>query len=256
LINAARTYLGSVKGPMKGRDGNIHRGLPLEGLPAMISHLGSLIAVVNGMLIAKRFKGQTGVVGAASIGDGGTSTGSFHEALNQAAVEKLPLVLAVANNQYAYSTDTEHQYACDDLADRSRGYGVRGYSIDGTDPMECPETFSEAVERARTGEGPQMVVGKLLRLAGHGEHDDASYVTKALKEGHHGRDCMDVAKSQLVEKSWMSAKEIGEMEERIQTDVEGIVSKAQGEPSPNPLKDDWRPLASTHLIEGHNIWRD
>ena len=107
LINAARTYLGSVHGSMRGRDGNIHRGLPSQGLPAMISHLGSLISVVNGMLIAKRFKGETSVVGSAVIGEGGTSTGAFHEAVNQAAVENLPLVIAVANNQYAYSTPAE-----------------------------------------------------------------------------------------------------------------------------------------------------
>ena len=205
LIDSARTYLGSVKGPMKGRDGNIHRGLPAKGMPAMISHLGSLVSVVNGMLIAKRFKGETDVVGGATIGDGGTSTGAFHEAINQAAIEKLPLVIAVANNHFAYSTSVDRQFACDDLADRAIGYGITGYSIDGTDPMECLETFGEAIDKARSGEGPQMVVGKLLRLAGHGEHDDASYVPESIKEGHHGRDCIEVAKEQILERKWMTA---------------------------------------------------
>ncbi|MEO0415416.1 MAG: thiamine pyrophosphate-dependent enzyme, partial [Verrucomicrobiota bacterium] len=173
VIDSARTYLGSVEGPMRGRDGNIHRGRPTDGMPAMISHLGSLVSVVNGMLIAKRFQGKSGFVGGATIGDGGTSTGAFHEAINQAAVEKLPLVVSVANNQIAYSTSTSRQFACDDLADRAEGYGVRGYSIDGTDPEACVDTFGEAIARARGGEGPQLVVGKLLRLTGHGEHDDA-----------------------------------------------------------------------------------
>src|SRR5207244_4464628 len=104
ILDAVRTYLGSSLGPMRGRDGNVHRGRPREGLLPMISHLGAMISVVNGMLLARRFKGISGSVGATSIGDGGTSTGAFHEALNQAAVEKLPLVLVVANNQYAYST--------------------------------------------------------------------------------------------------------------------------------------------------------
>src|SRR6187397_1370789 len=106
LLDAARTYLGSPLGPMRARDGNVHRGRPREGLLPMISHLGAMISVVNGTLLARRFHGVAGTVGAASIGDGATSTGAFHEAINQAAVEKLPLLLVVANNQYAYSTPT------------------------------------------------------------------------------------------------------------------------------------------------------
>src|SRR6266853_3524664 len=109
ILDAVRTYLGSALGPMRGRDGNIHRGRPKEGLLPMISHLGAMVSVVNGALLAHRFKGITGTVGAACIGDGATSTGAFHEALNQAAVEKLPLVLVVANNHSAYSTPNSRQ---------------------------------------------------------------------------------------------------------------------------------------------------
>src|SRR5271169_587578 len=107
ILDGVRTYLGSALGPMRARDGNIHRGRPRDGLLVMISHLGAMISVVNGALLAHRLKGITGTVGAACIGDGATSTGAFHEAVNQAAVEKLPLVLIVANNHYAYSTPTE-----------------------------------------------------------------------------------------------------------------------------------------------------
>ncbi len=98
-----------------------------EGMLPMISHLCAMISVVNGALMARRFRGEKGAVGAVSIGEGATSTGAFHEALNQAAVEKLPLVLVVANNQYAYSTPTSRQFACDDLVDKAAGYGVQGY---------------------------------------------------------------------------------------------------------------------------------
>src|SRR6266704_3875857 len=149
ILDAVRSYLGSALGPTRGRDGNIHRGRPREGLMAMISHLGAMISVVNGALLAHRFKGITDTVGAACIGEGGTSTGSFHEALNQAAVEKLPLVLIVANNQYAYSTSNDRQFACDDLAHKAVGYGVDGRSLDGTDLAACLETVGEAVNRAR-----------------------------------------------------------------------------------------------------------
>src|SRR4029077_4790046 len=137
LLSAVRTYLGSALGPMHGRDGNIHRGLPRFGYYAMISHLGAMIPVVNGGLIARRFKGHSDIVGATSIGDGGTSTGAFHEGLNQAAVERLPLVLVVANNQYAYSTPTSRQFACDRLEDKAAGYGVAVHSVDGTDFSDC-----------------------------------------------------------------------------------------------------------------------
>src|SRR2546430_4902450 len=133
LLDGVRTYLGSPLGPMRARDGNVHRGRPREGLYPMISHLGAMISVVNGALLAHRFKGVEGTVGATSIGEGGTSTGSFHEGLNQAAVERLPLVLVIANNQYAYSTPTSRQFACKTLLEKASGYGVEGVSVDGTD---------------------------------------------------------------------------------------------------------------------------
>src|ERR1017187_546972 len=151
IIDAVRTYLGSALGPMRGRDGNVHRGRPREGLLPMISHLGAMVSVVNGVLFARRSKKISGVVGAACIGDGATSTGAFHEALNQAAVEKLPLVLVVANNQYAYSTPTSLQFACADLADKAVGYGVESQSVDGTDLVACLEIIGAAIARAREG---------------------------------------------------------------------------------------------------------
>src|SRR5258706_8415466 len=133
IIDAVRTYLGSALGPMRGRDGNVHRGRPQEGYLPMISHLGAMVSVVNGILFARRMKGITGIVGAACLGEGATSTGAFHESLNQAAVEKLPLVLVVANNQFAYSTPTSSQFACADLANKAIGYGVESHSVDATD---------------------------------------------------------------------------------------------------------------------------
>src|SRR5437667_1612271 len=173
VLDAVRTYLGSPLGPMRARDGNVHRGKPREGYLPMISHLGAMIAVVNGMLMARRFKGISGTVGATCIGDGATSTGAVHEALNQASVEKLPLVLVVANNQYAYSTPTSRQFACQSLVDRAIGYGVEGHSVDGTDLEACLKVVGDAINKARAGEGPQMIVAELLRLCGHGEHDDS-----------------------------------------------------------------------------------
>src|SRR5712671_5234511 len=139
VLDAVRTFLGSAAGPMRGRDGNVHRGRPREGLLPMISHLGAMISVVNGALFAKRMNNVARAVGVACCGDGATSTGAFHEGLNQAAVEKLPLVLVIANNHYAYSTPTERQFACRSLLDKAAGYGLSGKLIDGTDLEACLE---------------------------------------------------------------------------------------------------------------------
>jgi acetoin:2,6-dichlorophenolindophenol oxidoreductase subunit alpha len=249
VLDAARTYLGSALGPMRGRDGNVHRGKPREGQLPMISHLGAMISVVNGVLFARRFKGISGTVGAACVGDGATSTGSFHEALNQAAVEKLPLVLVVANNQYAYSTPTSRQFACRDLADKAVGYGVAAHSVDGTDLSACLKIVGEAVARARAGRGPQMVIAHLLRLCGHGEHDDAGYVDPKLKNSPLGRDCLKVAGEILIRQKWADAAQLSAWRAKTVLEVEEAVGQVQREPAPDPFAEEWRAISSKHLSE-------
>ena len=247
MIDCTRTYLGSVEGPMRGRDGNIHRGRPTEGMPAMISHLGAQLSVLAGMLFAKRLQGTLdGRVGATCIGDGATSTGAFHEGLNMAAVEKLPLVVVVANNQFAYSTPNTSQFACSDLIERARGYGVGGFSVDGTDLLSCASVITEAVRRARSGKGPQMVVAHLLRLSGHGEHDDASYVPDQVRAGHYGRDCIEIAMRQLVEQGAATLEELQGWQTSIAEEVQRAVAQAQQEAGPDPYHEDWSAL-STHF---------
>ena len=246
MLDCTRSYLGSVMGPMRGRDGNIHRGRPAEGMPVMISHLGSSISLVSGMLLAKRLKGvMDGVVGVASIGDGCTSTGSFHEGLNVAAVEGLPLVLAVTNNQYAYSTPNDRQFVCADLVDKAIGYGVRGHRVDGTDMLACVQVMQDAVDRARAGEGPQLVIAEILRLTGHGEHDDAFYVDDALKSSGLGRDCLDIGREQMIDGGFADAAEISVWESEAADAVQQAVAQAQKEPAPDPYQDDWLSLSGT-----------
>ena len=250
LLDPVRTYLGSALGPMRGRDGNIHRGRPSDGMPAMISHLGSLVSVVSGMVMARRMQRKPACVGASSIGDGGTSTGAFHEAMNLAAVEKLPLVVAVANNQYAYSTPTKKQYACNNLVDRAIGYGVMGYSIDGTDLDACLTTFETAIDKARTGNGPQLVVGKLLRLGGHGEHDDGFYVDASLKQEPYGGDCVELARVNILTRGWASELELQAWQADSVREVQQSVQQAGKEPKPSATEMGWETLASSHLLEG------
>ena len=245
LIDCTRTYLGSVKGPMRGRDGNIHRGRPEIGMPAMISHLGAQVPLIAGMLFAKRLQGTlTGRVGATCIGDGATSTGAFHEGLNIAAVERLPMVVVVGNNQFAYSTPNHRQFACADLVEKARGYGVGGYSVDGTDLLACASVIRDAVNRAREGGGPQLVVARLLRLSGHGEHDDGSYVPAEIRGGHYGRDCIEVAMRQLVEHHIATVDEIFGWQDQFADEVQRAVAQAQQEPVPDPYHEDWTALST------------
>lgn len=249
ILDAVRTYLGSALGPMRGRDGNVHRGNPRRGVLPMISHLGAMISVVNGVLMGRRFKKITGDVGAACIGDGGTSTGAFHEALNQAAVEKLPLVLVVANNQFAYSTPNRRQFACASLVDKAVGYGVAGHEVDGTDLEACLKTVGHAVAEARRGRGPQMVVAELLRLCGHGEHDDAHYIEARLKASPLGRDCMEVAEEFLLRRGWADGEKIKGIRQEAAQLVEETVATVQREPAPDPYRESWCALATRHLSE-------
>ncbi len=248
---ALQTCLGSSLGPMRARDGNVHRGRPRDGYFAMISHLGSTIAVVNGALMARRLKGLAGTVGAACIGEGGTSTGAFHEALNQAAVERLPLVVVVADNQYAYSTPNTRQFACRSLVQRAAGYGVTGHEIDGTDLQACLKTLRAAVQNARAGGGPQMVVASLLRLCGHGEHDDASYIDPKLKSSPLGRDCLDLAEKRIVQSAWASQGQVQRWREEAALQVDEAVAQVQREPAPDPFRESWSALSSRHFAEGY-----
>jgi acetoin:2,6-dichlorophenolindophenol oxidoreductase subunit alpha len=251
VIDAVRTCLGSPLGPMRARDGNVHRGRPREGYLPMLSHLGATIPVVNGALMAKRMKGQGGFVGATCIGDGGTSTGAFHEALNQAAVEKLPLVVVIADNQYAYSTPTEKQFACERLEDKAAGYGIGAHTADATDLSNCLQVVGRAVAQARNGDGPQMIVARFLRLCGHGEHDDASYVDPALKQTPLGRDCLEVARAQLLENGWAEASDLEAWRAEALSEVEHAVATVQREPQPDPIREHWCALVARHLSDSY-----
>ncbi len=249
VLDTLRTYLGSQLGSMRGRDGNIHRGRPREGYYAMISHLGAMIPAVSGALLARRMRGETGVVGATCVGDGATSTGAFHEGLNAAAVEKLPLVLVIANNQYAYSTPNSRQFACEDLLDKAIGYGVTGHRADGVDLADCLQVVGAAIHDAREGGGPQIVVAKLLRLVGHGEHDDAHYIGSDIKKSALGRDCLALAEARILDEQWASEKEIASWRKDINEEIEATTAKVRKEPTPDPTEEDWCAVSEARLVD-------
>jgi pyruvate dehydrogenase E1 component alpha subunit/2-oxoisovalerate dehydrogenase E1 component alpha subunit len=249
LLDPVRTYLGSVKGPMRGRDGNIHRGRPRENQLAMISHLGAMVPVMVGKLLAKRMKGEKGFVGLTTIGEGGMQTGASHEGLNIAAVEQVPLVVVVTNNHWAYSTPNEREFACASLVDRAIGYGYEGHKIDGTDLNQCLEVIETAVKRARAGRPPQLVVAEVLRLSGHGEHDDASYVPTEMKSQPFAQDPVARTEKSIVEHALLDPHVLKQMRAEIAKEVDEAVAMAQQEDAPHASTEDWRPMSTNKLID-------
>jgi len=249
LVDVTRTYLGSRLGPMRGRDGNIHRGHPRDNELAMISHLGAMVSVTVGTLMAKRFRGEKNFVGLTCIGEGGMQAGAFHEGMNIAAVEQVPLVVVATNNHYAYSTPNDREFACDDLVERAIGYGFEGYTLDGTDLAACLDVIGGAVKRARAGRPPQLVVASVLRLSGHGEHDDASYVPEEMKRQPFARDCLKVAEQTIIESNLLDTNTLAEWRKEAVAKVDEAVATAQKEAVPEADKEDWCALSVRDLVD-------
>ncbi len=168
-------YMAKAWGPSGGRDLNIHFGDMEKGFIGPISHLGDMVPVMNGILLGAKFQ-KKNIVGVAYIGDGAMSTGAFHEGLNFASVQKLPLVVLAEYNRYAYSTPISMQTAVENLADKAASYNIPGFIVDGNDIIACYEVMKKAVTHARNGGGAILVEAKTYRRKGHAEHDDQRYV--------------------------------------------------------------------------------
>ena len=172
-----RQLLGREGGFTKGRDRTFHFGHLEKGIVGMISHLGAMLPVACGLALAARLRGERRVA-AAFTGDGATSEGDFHEALNLAAVWKLPVLFVVENNQWGLSTPTHEQYACRQLADRGIGYGMPGFVVDGNDVLAVHRAVVRAAERARRGDGPTLLELMTFRMRGHEEASGVDYVPR------------------------------------------------------------------------------
>lgn len=168
-------YLGRANAPSRATDVQFHFADLEKGFVGPISHLGDMIPVVTGVLLAARMKRENRVA-VAYVGDGTTSTGTFHEGVNFAAVQKLPLITIIENNGYAYSTPTRNQCAAASFVDKAIGYGILGLQCDGNDIVACYETMKQAIEHARSGNGSVLLEAMTYRRKGHAEHDNQSYV--------------------------------------------------------------------------------
>ena len=169
------SYLGRANAPNRATDVQFHFADLEKGFIGPISHLGDMIPVMTGVLLAARMKKENRVA-VAYLGEGASSTGAFHEGVNFAAVQKLPLITIIENNGYAYSTPTRNQCAANSFVDKAIGYGILGLQCDGNDIIACYETMKTAVEHARRGNGSVLLEVLTYRRKGHAEHDNHSYV--------------------------------------------------------------------------------
>lgn len=177
---------GKADGFTGGRDRSFHFGIPEHNIIGMISHLAAMMPVADGLALAKKLKGEKSVA-FSFCGDGASSEGDFHEALNLAAVWKLPVVFIIENNGYGLSTPVEEQYACEHLSDRAKGYGMKSFRIDGNDIFEVMETVKEARELALKGE-PVLIEAKTFRMRGHEEASGTHYVPDVMLQDWADRD--------------------------------------------------------------------
>src|ERR1700730_2724664 len=211
-------HMAKYTSPTLGKDGTSHFG-DLDDLHIVspISMLGDLIPVMTGVAIAGRYLGQK-IVTMTWIGDGGSSTGVFHEGLNFAAAQKAPFVLILENNLWAYSTPVRKQVPLENLADRAKAYGIDSYIVDGNDVVAMYSTAKEAVERARAGQGPILIEAKTFRRLGHAQHDAAEYVPKEMRAYWEARDPIALYEKFLTSEKLVTAKDkkhIGEKLDRL-----------------------------------------
>jgi len=224
-------YLGKRTGPTKGKDGNVHMGDLKRGIIAFVSHLADNLPVATGVALAFKLRGESRVV-VTNTGDGGTSRGDFHEALNFAAVRKLPVVFFCNNNQYAYSTPLQLQMAIPDVVDRAKAYGMPGEIVDGNDVAAVYLAARRAIHRARTGGGPTFIECKTMRMHGHSEHDSAKYVPRELLEEWKKKDPILKAEQMLRQLGYADGAVFREVEERVKKEVEAGVEFAEQSPLP------------------------
>jgi len=237
FLRLACQMLGRENGFSSGHERSYHYNLFEEewGLfhIGMISHLGSMIPVAAGTAFAYQQQGSDRVA-INFIGEGATSTGDFHEALNIASVWKLPFVLVIENNRWAFSTPTSQQYACDHLADRALGYGIPGVQVDGTDAEAVLSVMQTAVARARAGDGPTLVEAMLGRHRGHSEGDDSLQQVPEKEVQQYGeQDPLDLAEKRLIDGGVFSRAWIDEVRERCASLVIDTVDQAMSMPEPD-----------------------
>lgn len=231
--NIFAQYMGRIGGLTRGKDGNMHMGDLRLNIVAIISAMAACVPVAAGAALALKYRGSSGVA-MCYFGDGATSRGDWHEGLNLAAVQKLPMVLVCNNNCYAYSTPLEKEMACANVADRGPAYGVPAEMVDGNDVFAVYEASQRAMAWARAGKGPYLLECKTFRMTGHSAHDPAEYVPKHLYEQWAKKDPILRLEKLMIRKRWADRAAIDRVHAEIRGEVDQAVEWAENSPYPDP----------------------
>ena len=236
-------WQGKASGFSKGRERSFHFGAPEYGIIGMISHLGPQLSLAAGVALAHKLK-KEGKISLAFTGEGGTSQGEFHEALNTAAVWKLPVIFLIENNGYGLSTPTNEQYICENLADRAIGYGMKSAIIDGNNILEVYKTISQLSDMMKKDPQPVLVECKTFRMRGHEEASGTKYVPKELMDTWALKDPVQNYEQYLLDEEILSEEEISSIRKEFKKMIEDCLVIADGEP----------PVSSTPEAELEDIY--
>jgi len=243
-------YMGRDGGITRGRDGNVHFGDWRLGCVGMVSMLPDMMLVATGIAMAFKLRGEAKCA-ITWFGDGSTSRGDFHEAMNWAAVQKLPVIFVLENNQFAYSTPLDQQFAVDPV-ERAQAYGFPGVSVDGNDAEAMFEATREARERAIAGGGPTLIEAVTMRMHGHAAHDEMKYVPKALLEEWKGKDPIDRQVARAVE----LGVDVDALRAEVKATIDAGTQEALASPMPDPATALDRVFAdeANELLDGQAPW--
>jgi TPP-dependent pyruvate/acetoin dehydrogenase alpha subunit len=231
LADIFANWLGRPDSPNRGRDNTIHIGDLKLGIIPIISPLGATLPVACGVGLVLRQRGK-GNVTLVHFGEGTTSLGDVHEAMNFAAVMKLPVIFICNNNQYALSTPVEKQFAVKSLAVRGPAYGMPGESVDGTDVLAVYDAVERASARARAGKGPSFLECVTMRMAGHSAHDAAEYVPEKLIQAWAKKDPIKRLEKILLAKKILTQQQIEDVDRRVREEIDLAIADAEARPLP------------------------
>jgi len=236
------SFMGKATSPTGGRDGTLHYGRLDLNIINPVSHIPNNYPMATGAAFALKYRG-TDSVAMAYCGDGATSRGDFHEALNLAGVQQLPCIFIVENNQYAYSTPNQLTTAAADFASKAAAYGMPGSRVDGIDVFAVHEAAARAVARARAGDGPSLIEAVTMRMHGHAEHDPADYVPDEVRELWAKRDPVEECAGRLIELGFLDSDGAAAVQERARQTALEHRNRALGMPMPEPDDEEGRVYA-------------
>ena len=225
-------YMGRVGGLTRGKDGNMHMGDMRIKVVSIISAMAASVPVAAGAALAMKYRGTRNVA-LCYHGDGATSRGDWHEGLNFAAVQKLPVVYICNNNGYAYSTPVARQMACDSIALRGTAYGIAAETVDGNDVFAVHQATRRAIERARAGLGPSLIECRTFRMTGHSAHDPADYVPKGMWDEWAKKDPIARLERRMLQEGWAEQAELDRAHTEIRDEVDAAIAWAEQSPYPD-----------------------